>query len=191
LETTISEHSDIDLVRLSLEDAANFKYVVERYQDKLFYYIRRLLSSSDSDLEDLLQEIFLKIYQNLHAFDQDLKFSSWVYQIAHNHAISHYRKYKNHPIGLSSEDTTLFFERFESGLDLPSELDKQLLKNQVKAVINKLPKKYQEVLILKFIEDKDYKEISDILRKPMGTVATLINRAKKQFKQEFKPESCQ
>ena len=47
-----------------------------------------------------------------------------------------------------------------------------------------MPEKYSEVLILKFLEDKDYKEISDILKKPMGTIATLINRAKKKFRIE-------
>jgi len=49
-------------------------------------------------------------------------------------------------------------------------------------MLNKLDDKYKEVLVLKFLEEKDYKEISDILQKPLGTVATLINRAKKQFK---------
>jgi len=180
-----SKYSDLDLIGLSLEDPENFTLIVERYELKLFYYLKRLLSCSEAELEDLLQETFLKIYQNLNGFDPKLKFSSWIYRIAHNHAISYYRKYKNHPESLSSEDTQLFFERFASDTDIPAELDQKILQKKVRAAIDKLDQKYQEVLILKFLEDKDYKEISDILKKPMGTVATLVNRAKKQFKQEL------
>ncbi|HEC93157.1 MAG TPA: RNA polymerase subunit sigma-70 [Candidatus Atribacteria bacterium] len=65
---------------------------------------------------------------------------------------------------------------------------RQLTYEQILDIINRLPLKYKEVLILKFIENKDYKEISDILHKPMGTVATLINRAKKSLKQELLEE---
>jgi len=65
---------------------------------------------------------------------------------------------------------------------------RQLTYEQILDIINRLPLKYKEILILKFIENKDYKEISDILPKPMGTIATLINRAKKSLKQELLKE---
>jgi RNA polymerase sigma-70 factor (ECF subfamily) len=57
-------------------------------------------------------------------------------------------------------------------------------KELVEKILQRMSEKYKEVLILKFLEEKDYKEISDILQKPMGSIATLINRAKKQFKKE-------
>ena len=59
--------------------------------------------------------------------------------------------------------------------------DKQLITD----ILNSLDYKYKEILELKFLEEKDYREISDILKKPLGTIATLINRAKKQFKKEL------
>ena len=55
----------------------------------------------------------------------------------------------------------------------------------VESVLGRMSVKYKEVLILKFLEHKDYKEMSDILQKPMGSIATLMNRAKKQFKKEM------
>ena len=67
--------------------------------------------------------------------------------------------------------------------NLLEELNKSLDKVKIKEILSKMSLKYREILILKFLEEKNYEKISDILRKPKGTVATLINRAKKEFKQ--------
>jgi RNA polymerase sigma-70 factor (ECF subfamily) len=71
-----------------------------------------------------------------------------------------------------------------SNEDLAKALERKYTGEEVRSVLNDMDERYREVLVLKFLEEKDYKEISDILEKPMGTVATLINRAKKQFKEE-------
>jgi RNA polymerase sigma-70 factor (ECF subfamily) len=71
-----------------------------------------------------------------------------------------------------------------SNEDLAKELERKYTGEEVRSVLDDMDERYKEVLVLKFLEEKDYKEISDILEKPMGTVATLINRAKKQFKEE-------
>ncbi len=155
---------------------------MKRYEKKLFYYIKRITNSSDEDAEDLLQEIFIRVYENLNDFDQSLKFSSWIYRIAHNQAISHYRANKNKAKSFNSEDAALIFERIASDLDTQKDLEREDSKIKVQSLLKQLDKKYRDVIILKFLEDKDYKEISNILKKPMGTVATLINRAKSKFK---------
>ncbi|MCD4694215.1 hypothetical protein K8R62_02545 [bacterium] len=64
-------------------------------------------------------------------------------------------------------------------------MDRSYLRNNINEILKKLDGKYREVLVLKFLEEKDYKEISDILQKPMGSVATLISRGKKQFYKEL------
>ena len=76
--------SDLQLVKLSLKDHQNFRYLVERYEPLLLRYMRRIANVSKEEAEDLLQEIFIKVYKNLNGFDQKLKFSSWIYRIAHN-----------------------------------------------------------------------------------------------------------
>lgn len=68
--------------------------------------------------------------------------------------------------------------------DIAKSMEKRHDAAEVRDVLDELDEKYREALVLKFLEEKDYKEISDILEKPMGTVATLINRAKKQFKEK-------
>ena len=79
-------------------------------------------------------------------------------------------------------DTENVLNNIMTDFDISGEVDRQYLSETVTRILEGLDSKYQEVLILKYLEDKDYKEISDILKKPMGTVATLLSRAKQQFK---------
>jgi RNA polymerase sigma-70 factor (ECF subfamily) len=157
--------------------------LVERYEEKLTRYILRISGGSKEDVEDTLQDVFISAYKNLNDFDQSLKFSSWIYRIAHNKVISHFRKITARPKTVTYEGDGQLLNILASDQDLARDLERKYTTEEVKSVLNKLDEKYKEVLVLKFLEEKDYKEISDILEKPMGTVATLISRAKKQFKE--------
>ena len=173
-------------MRAALKNADEFARIIEKYEKQLFVYIKRITSVSDDDAQDILQEVFIKIYENLNDFDQNLKFSSWAYRITHNYAISYYRKNKKSMNDISLEDNEVLYEKLASELNLKEEIDEKLLKEKVKEILSELDPKYREVLILKYLEDKDYTEISNILRKPMGTIATLLNRAKAKFKEILK-----
>jgi len=175
------EKTDEELVALTLKNQDFFSCIVERYEAKLTRYIRRISAATQEDAEDLLQEIFVKVYRNLYGFDPSLKFSSWIYRIAHNQVISQWRKTKSRPQVLKFEADEDFLKFIAADEDLAGNIERKFTGEEVRDVISRLDGKYKEVLVLKFLEEKDYKEISDILRKPLGTVATLINRAKKQF----------
>lgn len=166
-----------------LEDQDFYACLVARYEDKLARYIRRISASSKEDVEDLLQEIFVAAYRNLNDFDQGLKFSSWIYRIAHNKTISSWRKTKSRPQLVHSEEAQELVKIVSSDEDMAKDLEKKFDAKQVEKILWKMDEKYREVLVLKFIEDKDYQEISDILKKPMGTVGTLIRRAKNHFRE--------
>ncbi len=178
--------SDEQLVDLSLTDPDSYYYLIERYEPKIFRYIKRISNLTGEESEDLLQDIFIKAYRNLNSFNSKLKFSSWIYRIAHNETISRYRKKKSYSATIDSfvEDndshhiSDLLSETFEVERDRISKENAE----KVNEVLALLPGKYREVLILRYFEDQSYKEISDILRKPPGSVATLINRAKSKFK---------
>ena len=181
-----SSASDVELVKLSLSDQDNFLYLVNRYQGRLLSYIRRLTNIKPEDAEDILQEVFIKVYLNLNDFKEDLKFSSWIYRIAHNQVISNYRKLKARPEGylLPLEDWAT--ANLAAELDIAADLDKRLLRENIMKVLAALDVKYREILILKFLEEKSYQEISDILRKPAGTIASLIFKAKEEFRREMR-----
>ncbi|MFC1615674.1 RNA polymerase sigma factor [Patescibacteria group bacterium] len=167
---------------MALADADDFLFLMQRYEKQLLAYVRRIIGVSREDAEDVIQDVFIKVYQNLNGFDLSLKFSSWIYRITHNQAISHYRKNKSKKYYLSLEDSEKVFYKLASEYNLSDEIQRKITKEKVQKLILQLEAKYRQVLILKFLEDKDYREISDILKKPMGTIATLINRAKAKFK---------
>jgi len=175
--------TDSQLVKLTLENQEYFRCIVERYEEKLLRYVLRISSVSLEDTEDILQDVFISAYRNLNGFDVKLKFSSWIYRITHNRVISDWRKAKNSPIIFKNEDSLELFNNIVSEDNVFKQLVDNDNKIAVNEILNKLKKEYKIVLVLKFLEDKSYLEISDILKRPMGTVATLINRAKKQFRE--------
>lgn len=178
------KQSDKQLVRLTLKNADYFECLMERYEKKLFRYIRRITNLDKESIEDLLQEVFLKVYKNLNDYDPGFTFNSWIYRITHNEAISTIRKLKARPetVNFENEEGVSFLDILPSDIDLREDYVKKELARKVHKLINQLPEKYRTVLVLKFLEDKSYEEIADILQIPMGTVATLINRAKEQFR---------
>ena len=174
--------TDNELVKRTLSKPDYFGCIVERYEKKLLRYILRLSAISSEDAEDVLQDVFLTVYKNLNDFDGDLKFSSWIYRITHNKVVSLWRKSKNRPAVFKNEDNLTLFDDIVDKENVLEELMEKDMIREVERVLKKMKREYAEVLVLKFLEDKSYTEISDILKKPMGTVATLINRAKKEFR---------
>ncbi len=177
---------DLHLVQKALlEDIDAFGELIERYQEKLQRYVLRISHFSPEEAEEILQEVFLKAWKNLKDFDQKLAFSSWIYRITHNHTISSYRKAKSRgqdtQVGIDDQ----LFHLKSKELELGEKLDKKILSKKVKNALEKMPDHYREILILRYFEDKSYEDISDILKKPMGTIATMVNRAKKKFKDAY------
>jgi RNA polymerase sigma-70 factor, ECF subfamily len=184
--------SDEELVLSVLENKEHYRVLVKRYEAKLARYIMRLAKISQDEARDVLQEVFIKAYVNLNDFDSSLKFSSWIYRIAHNEAVNFLRRNKNKAINIDANDSKLenIFPAIRGDLDVEGEIDEKFFEENIRRIIDNLKNKdFQSVLILKYIEDKNYQEISDILKKPVGTVSTLLNRAKKQLKNEILKET--
>lgn len=184
-----STMSDEEIVKMSLKERAFFGHIVERYEAPLLRYIRRLGIRNEDDQADVLQEIFIKVYKNLNAFDTALKFSSWIYRIAHNEAISWYRKQNVRPEGHLVDNSDELF-MFMQGMHDNQEVvfDSKLNLSEVNRALGALDEKYRMALILRFFEHKEYEEISDILKVPVGTVGTLIHRGKQQLARTLQSE---
>lgn len=174
--------TDEEVVLETLRVSSSFGILIERYEQKLQHYINRLGIKNFEDQQDVLQEIFIKSYRNLNSFDTTLSFSSWLYRIAHNEAISWYRKHKVRPEGhllLSSDDALALLPTKEEDPEVT--FDQSLNRELINEALLKVEQKYREVLILRFFEHMEYEEISDILKIPIGSVGTLIHRGKKQL----------
>jgi RNA polymerase sigma-70 factor (ECF subfamily) len=170
--------SDQELVNMSLKNKDYFLLLSTRYEAPLLRYIRRLSGLNHEDAQDVLQEVYIKTYLNLSSYNPKLKFSSWIYRITHNHTMSELRKRHSRPISYIDPQDLVFIK---SNNDILREINNKMDLEEVKRAIYSLKDKYKEVLILRILEEKEYQEIADILKKPLGTISTLLNRAFKKL----------
>lgn len=175
--------TDEELVKKALAEQGYFGEIVARYEKPLARYVVRIMPSMRGSVDDILQEVFFKTYLHLKDFDPNMKFSSWIYRIAHNHVVSSLRKEQSRPrtVSLDAEMRGIF-DRADDAADYG---DAAYAKEEVGHVFQSLPENYREVLLLLYIEEKRYKEISRDLKKPVGTVGVLVQRAKKKFKENY------
>ena len=173
---------DLEIIRKSLIEVDYFSCLYERYEVKLLRYVKRLVHVTKEEAEDILQEAFIKIWTNLNAFDQNMKLSSWIYRIVHNQAVSWLRKKKS--FGKDQQVQWNDSDFADITDDTPFGDQTELNDSHIFTIeiLEQMPLPYKEVLVLKFLENMSYEEISDVLKIPEGTVATRINRAKKSFR---------
>ncbi len=175
--------TDEEAARRSLEDKEQFALLIRRYEAPLGRYLERPGVRVREDREDLLQNAFLKAYRNLNSFDPTLAFSSWMYRIAHNEAMSFFRAKKARPqVVLGEEGQLLLTELRDERADTGALAEERLTAGELAQALEKIDPKYRDVLTLRFFEERSYADISDILELPVGTVATLIHRAKKALR---------
>jgi len=169
--------TDEDLVKMIMSGKkALFYHLVTRYELKLKRYIFTI-TNRKNEVDDILQSVFLKVYKNLPTFNKEMKFSSWIYRIAHNESInligsSFIQKFVSMP------------EWFDFGTreTIEEKMDDDIMKEKLKGCVDQLDLKYKEPLTLFYYEEKTYEEISDILRIPTRNVGVLIHRGKLQVK---------
>ncbi len=181
--------TDEEIVRRTIFDKDAFAVLIERYEAKLTRYLERLGVSIPEDREDVLQNAFIKAYRNLNGFDQELSFSSWMYRITHNEAMSFFRRKQARPqMILNEEGQALLTELRDEEADASKAAELRLSREELQKALEKLSPQYREVLALRYFDDRSYAEISDILEVPVGTVSTLIYRAKHALRAEL-PET--
>ena len=170
-----------DIVERVISNPDFYACVVNSFAGQLKRYVARLTNVHPEEIDDILQEIFIKAYQNINNYDSDYKFSTWLYRIAHNETISYWRKHKKSSGDIQLDISEDFVGTLKADTDLNLEVDEKINKEYIQSAINKLPFKYKEVIVLRYLEDKEYQEISDIIKKPVNTIGTLLNCAKKQL----------
>lgn len=172
-------------------DRTAFEQLVELYKEKIYYLAFRMLGNRQ-EAEDIIQETFIRVYKNLHKYDQTQKFSTWIYRIATNLCIDRLRKRKasySLDAEMSDGDGLDGYDRIESQEITP---EKQLLitetQTQIRDAIDKLPEKYKSVVVLRYLHDMSLQEISDILHMPITTIKTRIHRGREFLRRKLNYE---
>ncbi len=163
-----------------------FDELVARYQVRLLNFVYRTVGDRER-AEDLVQEVFIRIYRHLHRFDQTKKFSTWAYTIASNLAKNELRNRSRNPLVLfqtikrnwEADHRPL---QFEDSSSRPDDLfHKRHLRELVEQSVSQLPEHHRVVFVLRELEGKTYEEIADITGCNLGTVKSRLNRARNNF----------
>lgn len=178
MEKEYQSLTDRDLIAVVLSNKEAFSAIIYRYEAALRRYIFRLGVRNSGDIEDILQNVFIKCYRYLRSFNNSFPFSSWIYRIAHNETYDFFRSKKRRPEIALDESLGQNFLNIETNDNNEYLFDKEVDSRHVNEALESLDKKYRDVLLLRYVEEKDYAQISDILQIPPGSVATLIHRGK-------------
>ena len=175
--------SDEDIAkRVQQGEQEAFGLLVERYEEKLTRYGRKFLPRHE-DIEDIVQDVFLKTYKNIQSFDPEQKFSPWIYRVAHNEFVNDLRKSSYRPLILPDFDTFISHHAYDD--PAPRERERAEMRAMIDKGLDEISYKYREVLILHYLEELQYKEIADILQIPQGTVGIRLKRAKESLQKVY------
>ena len=169
-------------------DQNAFAEIVELFQDKLYRICYRMLGNKH-EAEDIAQEAFVRAFINIHTFDTNRKFSTWLYRIGTNLCIDRIRKKKPDyylDAEVAGTEGLNMYSQIASKEELPEqEVLKMEMQDRVQYEISRLPDKYRAVIVLKYMEDLPLQEISDILEMPLGTVKTRIHRGREALRKQL------
>lgn len=169
-----------------------FDELVTRYQTRLLNFVYRTIGDRERS-EDLVQEVFVRVYRHLHRFDRSKKFSTWIYTIASNLAKNELRNRARNPLVLfqaikqnwQDDDRPV---QFEDSASRPDDLfRKRHLRELVEDAVAKLPGHHRQVFVLRELEGKSYEEIAEITECNLGTVKSRLNRARNAFAALIEP----
>lgn len=163
-----------------------FEELVRRYQRPITAYVYRMLNNYDASL-DVTQEVFIKVYNSLHRYSSEYKFSTWLYRIAHNAAIDYMRKNSVSQQSLETENADGTFQlQIESPRPTPEqERERTEWRKEIETVIACLPAVYRELILLRHAQDLSYDEIAEITNLPLGTVKNRLFRAREMMREIF------
>jgi RNA polymerase sigma-70 factor (ECF subfamily) len=182
-----SQPTDEELIaRFQNGDAYAFDLLVRRYKDPLLNFIYRFLGDL-VESEDIVQETFYRVYKNKHYYKEVAKFSTWIYTIAGNLAKTELRRRKRRKVFSIHKETAA-----EKELELPDlksdpekEVNTVVTEKIIQKAITSLPEKFRQVIVLRDIQGFSYEEISSIIKVPLGTVKSRVNRARLKLQEDL------
>ncbi len=177
----VENQKDFELIRAFNDGDENaFKQLVLRHRERVRNLIYLTLGATDY-ADDIMQDVFIKVFDNLDSFRFESKFSTWLYKITVNKCKDHLKKKYVRKIIVPLDDKPNLFSKNQHGFDEPD------LPHLLKAAIDKLPEKLKEPLVLRDIEELSYKEIAEKMGLEIGAVKSRIFRARATLRALLEP----
>ncbi len=177
------ENDDENLILLSQKGKIRaFEKLVNRYKKNAYFIALGLVGNSE-DAFDLSQDAFVRVYKSLNKYNGTSKFFPWFYTILTNLCKNHLKKQDVRKKYLSNE---IAKEKFSREHESESESERESLKQKLLDEIEKLPYKFKEIIVLKHFRGFSYREISETLGIPVGSVMSRLYYARKKLKENLK-----
>jgi RNA polymerase sigma-70 factor (ECF subfamily) len=181
-EILSKDDADAQAIKLVAKgDELAFEQLVQKYQQPVFNTIYRYTGNQD-DVQDLAQEIFIKVWHNAGKFKGKSKFSTWLYRVVVNHCINYRRKNKRKHISL---DELSEKGKTPESLKVEPDWEQRQKVELVRKAVDELPERQRMALVLAQFEDKSYKEIAEIMKVSVSSVESLIFRARSAVKSKL------
>jgi RNA polymerase sigma-70 factor (ECF subfamily) len=194
MKPILKKQTDAELlVRYCAGEEAAFREIVSRYKNSLYTFLRHFLNRHDL-IEDVFQETFLQLFISRDSFDPNCPLRPWLFTIAANKAKDALRKQQRTaaiPIGTIADSEEMSFDDVLNGLSSDNtmpyqELEKNEIASRVKQVIADMPENLREILILAYFNKFSYKQMTQILSIPIGTVKSRLHTAVARFARQWK-----
>ncbi len=155
---------------------AAFTQIIRKYQEKLYWHIRRMVVEHE-DANDVLQNMFIKVWKNLDNFREDSQLYTWLYRIATNESLTYLEQQKKRSsLSISDEDTGLEYK-----LKADKHFDGKKLEWKLQMAIQRLPEKQRAVFNLRYFEEMPYEEMSRVLETSEGALKASYHHAVKKI----------
>ncbi|MDB5203263.1 MAG: sigma-70 family polymerase sigma factor [Ferruginibacter sp.] len=155
---------------------AAFTSIVKKYQEKLYWHIRRMLADHD-DANDVVQNMFIKVWKNLENFREDSQLYTWLYRIATNESLSFLEQQKKRSATSLSDDESSVVNKLQADKDF----DGNKLEWKLQLAIQQLPEKQKAVFNLRYFEEMPYEEMSRVLETSEGALKASYHHAVKKI----------
>ena len=169
----------LDLYKSGQRELA-FKEIVDSYSERLYWHVRRFLCSHE-DTDDLLQEIFIKIWTSLSTFRGESQLYTWIYRIATNESLNFLQKQKIRA-ALRFEDITA---RLDEKIDEDTGVSGDEAQKALMKAMSRLPSKQKTVFIMRWFDDLSYEDISEILGTSVGALKASYHFAQEKIRAEI------
>ena len=169
----------IELYKAGQREKA-FSEIVESYSERLYWHVRRFLCSHE-DTDDLLQEIFIKVWSSLSSFRGESQLYTWIYRIATNESLNFLQKQKIRA-ALRFEDITA---KLDDKIDEDTGVDGNEAQKALMKAVNRLPSKQKTVFIMRWFDDLSYEDISEILGTSVGALKASYHFAQEKIRAEI------
>lgn len=162
-------------------DMNAFEALIMKYQKPIYALCRRMTGEHHS-ADDLSQETFIKAYTSLHTFRDGMNFFTWIRKIAINSSLNYLKsRRREEPLGARENQVTANLHGSQP--ELPQEkLQRKFMENKFKEALDALPLEQKTIFILRVFENLSYKDISELLSIPQGTVMSRLSRTRQKLK---------